>query len=289
MGEHIGEDPMVPDTLYSDYLEFYRAQIKADGPSKTLLKHLPSLADGTFGKLWHGQQMLGYAFGETQDSEMMAQGLAWMSTAFQPPAPLAESGSRTNLLDTFKAISADERLPVYEGDATMLYGVFLGDLIVNHSSVMMEYDLDVSDSVTVAEAEVLIQEMESACFQLFASYNFSSFTHIHMISSVRAVANLVKYVTAPTRATLLRREWQGIMYNYAIQSRPAPVEIHPAADIRSWDDLTVGALGQPDYHMRELLWFAKEGSAGLSDGFARYVSDQALAYIGQAGFNAWKF
>merc|ERR1712151_1024697 len=117
--------------------------------------------------------MLGFGYGETQDAEMMAQGLAWMSTAFKPPAPLAKKGSRTKLLDTFKAISADSRLPIYNGSALMLYGLFLGDLIANHSSVMMEYDLDVSNWVSEWEAQALCQEMEAASFQLFASCNFS--------------------------------------------------------------------------------------------------------------------
>merc|ERR1719272_2489546 len=109
----------------------------------------------------------------------------------------------------------------------------------------MEYDLDVSDSVSVQDSLALTQNMEAACFQLFASYNFSSFVHIHMISSVRAVANLVKSVDAPTRATLLRREWQGLMYNYAIQSRPAPTVPEVSGDVRSWDELLSGSFAQP--------------------------------------------
>jgi len=287
--EHVGENPNIPDALYSDYLEYYRAQIEAKGASVTLLDHLPTLADGTFGKLWHGQQMLGWGYGETRDEEMMAQGLAWMSTAFQPPAPLAEQGSRQDLMQTFKTISADGRLPVFQGDATILYGVFLGDLIANHSSVMMEYDLDVSDSVSVKDSLALTQNMEAACFQLFASYNFSSFVHIHMISSVRAVANLVKNVDAPTRATLLRREWQGLMYNYAIQSRPAPTVPEVSGDVRSWDELLSGSFAQPDYHMRELLLYAREGLSGLSENFLRFAADRGLAYISEAGYNAWNF
>merc|ERR1712003_437994 len=106
-----------------------------------------------------------------------------------------------------------------------------------------------------------------------------------MISSVRAVSNLIKYVDARTRAKLLRREWQGIMYNYAIQGRPAPEVPEIGNVIGTWGDIVAGALAQPDYHMRELLFYAKEGHSGLSEDFLRFTAARALSYISREGFN----
>ena len=51
-------------------------------------------------------------YGMTGDEDMVAQGLAWMSTAFSPPAPLSDKPEQTDLAATLKAMHADDRLPV---------------------------------------------------------------------------------------------------------------------------------------------------------------------------------
>merc|ERR1719478_1181645 len=99
--------------------------------------------------------------------------------------------------------------------------------------------------------------MQDACFKLFAAYNYSSFTHIHLISSSRAVANFMGLLTGPSRAELLRRQWQGILYNYAVQSRPSPKLPALPAPVRPWTEIVKGTLSQTEYHLHELVLYAK--------------------------------
>merc|ERR1712178_161760 len=116
------------------------------------LKYLPHLVDGVFGKLFHGMQTLGWGYGMTGDVDMIAQGLAWMSTAFSPPAPLSTSPTKKNLLEVLQEMHEDDRLPTYTGDPTMFYGVYLGDLIANYSTVLAEYDLAIDDTLELDAA-----------------------------------------------------------------------------------------------------------------------------------------
>jgi len=283
----IGRMATIPDIDYPDYLDFYRKQIVKKGLKPTLTEHLPSLIGGGFGKLFHGQQMIGWSYGETGDEDMAAQGLAWMSTAFYPPAPLAAQGSKKDLSETFEAMHNDARLPTYQGDPTMLYYVFLADLVANHSSVLAEYDLDVADDISVHDALVLAKHMEDATFKLFAAFNYSSFTHIHMISSARAVGNFMDLLAAPSRAELLRRQWQGTLYNYAVQSRPAPSLPTLPAESRSWTDILTGTFIQTEYHLHELVLYAKENFGDSDAKLLQVAADRALALIEAGG--KWAF
>merc|ERR1719221_721267 len=108
---NLGRNAEIPDVDYPDYLDFYRNEIALHGLDAALSTYLPSLIGGGFGKLFHGQQMLGWSYAETADEEMAAQGLAWMLAAFHAPAPLAPTGTRKDLSQTFAAMHQDTRLP----------------------------------------------------------------------------------------------------------------------------------------------------------------------------------
>merc|ERR1712151_877408 len=221
------------------------------------------------------------------DEEMAAQGLAWMSAAFHSPAPLASHGTQTDLSQTFAAMHSDARLPTYKGDPTTLYYVFLADLVANHSKVMADYDLDVADNISAVDAKALAKHMHDCTFKLFAAGNYSSFTHIHMISSARAVANILDALTPKSRAELLRRQWQATLYNYAIQSRPSPTVPMLPAQSRSWSEIVAGTMKQTEYHLHELVLYAKENFGDLDPKLLQVAADRALALIENGG--TWAF
>merc|ERR1719231_1260478 len=194
-------------------LNFYRSQLKKLGQRNVLETFLPNLVDGVFGKLFHGMQTLGWGYGMTGDRDMVAQGLAWMSTAFSPPAPLAAEPSKMNLTQVFQEMHEDDRLPTFKGDPTMFYGVYLNKLIADHSAVLAEYDLAIGDTLELDAALSIAQHMSDAVMQMFAAYNFSHFTNVHYSGSVFATKQLLRFADGKPRATLLRRMWQAIVYN----------------------------------------------------------------------------
>merc|ERR1739848_766437 len=142
----------------------------------------------------------------------------------------------------------DDRLPTYEGDPTMFYGVYLGDLIANYSAVLADYDLQISDEVDILEAEILAQHMSDTVMNLFAAYNFSHFTNVHYSGSIFAMKKMLMYSNSKTRAVLLRRMWQAIVYNFGIQSRPSPSMPPLDEELPSWDNLHERSFKQTDVH-----------------------------------------
>jgi len=285
--EHIGENWKNPSILYSDYVEFYRTEMQTLGAEGTMSKYLPYLVDGVLGKLFHGMQTLGLGYGMTGDKDMVAQGLAWMSTAFSPPAPLAASPTATNLTQVFADMHQDERLPVYPGDPTMFYGVYLGDLIANHSATLAEYDLRVEDDMELEAALALAQHMSDAVMKQFAAYNFSHFTNVHYSGSVFAMKQLLRFADGKSRAVLLRRMWQAIVYNIGIQSRPSP-ELPPLdEDLPSWAELRKRTFDQTDVHLHELLYYTSQDEHHLPDELLRQCMDRALRLFESGG--DWDF
>jgi len=285
--EHIGANAMNPSILYSDYVDFYRSELEKMTAEEAMLKYLPYLMDGVFGKLFHGMQTLGWGYGMTGDRDMVAQGLAWMSTAFSPPAPLAKRPSKTNLTRVFQEMHEDDRLPTYLGDPTMFYGVYLTDLIVNHSTVLAEYDLVVDDELELDAALAVAQHMSDAVMEMFAAYNFSHFTNVHYSGSVFATKQLLRYADGKSRAVLLRRMWQAIVYNIGIQSRPSP-ELPPLDDeLPTWDDLRKRSFKQTDVHVHELLYYTGQEHHEISDARLRQCADRALKLFESGG--DWDF
>lgn len=212
-------------------LTFFRRELLAHGVNATIKTYLPSLIDGIFGKLYHGLQTLGWGYVETGVTDMAAQGLAWMATGYQPPAPLATKPTATNLTEVLTAMHADSRLPTFSGDPTFLYYGFLAELVANFSSVLQEYDLKVEDGVTLEESLALAVDMSDATFRLFAAANFSSYTNVHHIASVHATTRVLQYLGAAERAKLLRRQWQAIVYNVGTNPRDpkhTALVIHPS-------------------------------------------------------------
>ena len=240
---------------------------------------MPAVANGLFGHLWHGLQTLGYGFGDTGDTDMVAQGLAWMSTAFQPPAPLAKIGSRSDLTTTLRDIHKDTRLPVFKGDAAVNYVAFLADLAANYSTVMQGYDLRVADDISLHQATTTIEKIHDVLIDLFAAGNASSMVQVHMISSAHSVAKLLPYCAkASTRAVLLRRHWQSVLYNFAIQNRPDP-DKRPTLPPRprGWSELVAAALKQSDVHVHEIVHYLKDlTSATHSDEYRRGIASRVI-------------
>jgi len=287
--EHIGENAMNPSILYSDYVDFYRSELRKMSPEQAMLKYLPHLVDGVFGKLFHGMQSLGWGYGMTGDRDMVAQGLAWMSTAFSPPAPLSTNPSATNLTQVFEAMHKDNRLPTYPGDPTMFYGVYLMDLIVNHSTVLAEYDLLIDDVVELDKAQAVAQDMSDAVMNMFASHNFSHFTNVHYSSAVFAMKQLLKYADGKARAVLLRRMWQAIVYNIGIQSRPSPElpPLDPEDELPTWANLRERSFKQTDVHVHELLYYTSQEHHEISDMRLRQCAHRALKLFESGG--DWDF
>lgn len=285
--EHIGENAQNPSILYSDYVEFYREQVAKNGPRSTLRSFLPSLVDGVFGKLFHGMQTLGWGYGMTGDRDMIAQGLAWMSTAYAPPAALASDPQQLNLTSVFQQMHEDDRLPNYPGDPTIFYGVYLSDLIVNYSSVLSEYDLLVSDSISLEESEKVAQHMSDSVMEVFAAYNFSHFTNVHYSGSIFAMKKMLAYGDANTRAVLLRRMWQAIVYNFGIQSRPSPALPPLDDDLPSWDNILARSFNQTDVHIHELTYYTMKESHDIDDARLRQCADRALRLFESGG--QWEF
>lgn len=234
-----------------------------------------------------------YAEAGSTDTEALAQGLGWMSSAFSPPIPLgaAVKPAAGALAATFDAMRADTELPTFHGDPQNLYYVFLGDLCANHSQSMQAYDLDFPATATLRQAEAVAEDMSSAVLHLFAANNYSSYTHVHIVEAVRAARRVLPMLSvAAARATLLRRVWQAVLFNFAIQNRPASAA--PAADAqpRSWDVLIPGAKAQGDTHLHNIVWVASDEARqrfGADAKLYHTAADRALAIF--EGGGKWAF
>jgi hypothetical protein len=284
---HIGETAENPSVLYSDYVEFYRSEVQSAGAKQTMQTYLPFLVDGVFGKLFHGMQTLGWGYGFTGDEDMVAQGLAWMSTAYAPPSPLNPQPTKTDMKQVFEEMHQDARFPTYTGDPTIFYGTYRDDLIANYSDVMSEYDLLVPDEIELADAENLAQHMSDEVMKLFAAYNFSHFTNVHYSGSVQSMQKMLEWVDGKTRSQLLRRMWQAINYNFGIQSRPSPemppIESAPPA----WENLLARSFNQTDVHVHELMFYTMKQHHDIDDERLRQCADMALKLFENGG--DWDF
>ena len=302
-----GQDP---SPLNSDFLGFFRRRVASLGVNGTLDAHLPALLGGVFGKLYHGLQTLGWGYMETGVPDMAAQGLAWMATASQPPAPLAAAPIFTEPEAVLSAMHKDDRLPTFAGEPTFMYYVFLADLVANHSATLQEhatphrtpalcrigasragcryrYDLAVADDISLDASLVLAVEMSDAALTLFAAANFSSYTSVHHVAGIHAAANVLPYLrSAADRSRLLRRLWQALVYNVAIQNRP-PMSMPPLGAPRTWKQITEAALRQYDVHLHELVVYASRDKHGLPDARLRQIADRAVALFEAGG--KWGF
>ena len=285
--DHIGMVNGNPSPLNSDYLSFYREQLLLLGVNGTLHTFLPTLVEGLFGKLYHGLQTLGFGYMNTMVEDMVAQGLSWMSTAHSPPAPLNLKPVATNLTKVLIDMHADNRLPHFSGDATFLYYEFLAALVANFSHVLGEYDLLIDSSAPLSYSLTLAEAMSDSLFQLFSATNCSSYTNVHHLASVHATARVLPYLpTAADRAQLLKRQWQAIVYNFAIQGRAA-MTMPPVSTARSWEDIVAGARKQGDVHLHELVYYASRDPHSISDSRRRQSADRALALF--EGGGKWGF
>jgi len=275
----LGKNPTNPSLLYSDYVTFYRASVAADGANSTLSSFLPAVADGLFGKMWHGIQTLGYGFGETGDADMIAQGLAWMSTAYQPPGPLAPKATQTDLSHVMMKMHTDDRLPVFKGDGSVMFYDWLDDLAANYSHIMMEYDLELPTQISLTQAAVVTKGMSDSVIKLFIAGNSSSFVSEHMVNAVNSADLLMPYIDAVTRVTLLRRTWQSILYNYCIQNRPNPIpQTLEAAEVSSssWETTYINALNSSDVHVHEIVFYLRELPSNLPDAVRHAAAEKVI-------------
>lgn len=264
----VGANFMNPTDKYSDFVDFFRSKIQNfDDLQPALDAYLPALVEGVFGRIYHGLLYLGWGGadvlqGSSGDLDIVAQGLAWMATASEPPQTLG-AGSVSDPTAALAALHNDTRFPVYQGDPQNLYFVFFADLMANHSALLQEYDLSVSNDVTVEQAKTIIRHVQKAAFVYFASgANYSSFVAHHFISSSFAVEQLLPHIsTGKVRATLLRRHWQGLVINFAISSRPDIFDAKVPDLVPTWDALIARAFVQQDVHVHKFVYLARDASS----------------------------
>lgn len=291
--QHIGENNAkgpLPSKHYSDYVDFYRQEISKRGAEAALAEFIPALVDGLFSSLFHGLLTLGWGWGESGDEEALAQGLAWMSTAFYPPTALADAPSRSGALkEALSDMRGDKRLPVYTQDPQAFYYPILADLVANHSQVMQEYDVVIPENTPTKELDEVVAEMQHAVLLLFQGSNFTSYTNVHMIEACRVSRSLLPKLPPAVQTQLIRRLWQAVVFNFAIQSRPQVGSDTGDEAARSWDQIVAGAFEQGDTHLHNLVWSGVAESKRSTGDAALYqtAADKALALFEAGG--KWNF
>jgi len=154
---------------------------------------------------------------------------------------------------------------------------------------MQEYDVVVPDNTPVNDLDEVVAEMQHAVLLLFQGSNFTSYTNVHMIEACRVSRSLLPKLPAQVQTQLIRRLWQAVLYNFAIQSRPQVGSTAVGEATRSWDAIVAGAFAQGDTHLHNLVWSGVAESKRSTGDAALYqaAADKALALFEAGG--KWNF
>jgi hypothetical protein len=233
---------------YFDYQEFYQRRISEEGPDQVFQEVFPAVVDGLIGDTFHGVIELGYAI-ESNDTVVLADGLAWMSTAYAPLPDMNPNPPKSNSdpIELLVALEQDDLLPTFPGDEVGSIKGTLTELIDNYSSELSQYDLYLGDSIDDIHTQELMRNVSEAILLMFASDGYKDFFIVHLMTSTRAVEVLLSAVSngwgfatsnafdmeeeynkvdvAATRLDTQRRAvaaiWKAAVYVYVSRGRPS--------------------------------------------------------------------
>lgn len=251
---HIGAaqrgDVATSSVHYSDYVDFFHGKIGELGEQATAEMALPHLVDGVAGDLFHAAIQLGYYY-ESGDPALLAEGLAWMATGYETLASLHPAPSYTDMRKAMADLHGDKRLP---------HGASVEDLTAQHTDVMAEYDLLISDAPTPAEVEAKVKEISMAVLELFAVDGYSSFFILHLCTGTRAMQVVLDQLDADpvSQAKYLRRHWSAVLYYYVGQGRPYVKSPAIGESFPSWPELSAATVDLADSHLAKLVYTSRE-------------------------------
>lgn len=284
--EYIGMNASQLSSIhFFDYRDYYQQQIAERGADEVFLEVFPEVVDGLVGDLLHGIIETSYAV-EANDTVVLADGLAWLSTAYAPlpdmnPEP---PGSNDDPVELLMALGADEGLPKFPGNEVGNIKGTLAELQTNYSQRLSQYDLYLGDSSAgydyVGEA---MRKVAEAVLLLFASDGYKDFFIVHLVTSTRAVETLLPMVSegwgaATTNALQLLQGsdemqqrldtqkravaaiWKAVTYVYVSRGSPPISEslrsregmVYPDPE-GTWVDIVERTIDVPDTHLQKIV------------------------------------
>ena len=304
------------DIDYLDYYDFYIASVRERGAHNTLVVYWPRLAAGLSGDIFHAVIQLGYAFEGGDVSEVLAQGLAWCSTAYaelprpKPSKPtMAVATTATAPMAPLRAtpeaaLAALERdpypFPRYQhqdagrcvplaGDphGNVCWNDAIQDLVANHSAALAPYELDWGHAAVTPPGEDPFRQICRVALRIFAAGGLSGYRDfylLHLVTGSRAVwavasAN-VSGVTwdAQTRHDMLTALWRATLYAYVAKLRP-DVATPPTLTPpwRPWSALAASARTFTEAHLAKMVFLCRDFYEQWGDDLYWQTAERVIA------------
>ena len=303
------------DTDYLDYYDFYTASVRERGARRTLAAYWPRLAAGLGGDVFHAVIQLGYGFESGDEDEMVAQGLAWCSTAYaELPSPkpnkpaaaaaaaavVATSGAplRATPEAALAALQRDPYpFPHYQhqdagrcvplaGDphGNVCWNDAIEDLVANHSAALAPYELDWGHVAVTPPGEDSFRQLCRAALRVFAAGQYRDFYLLHLVTGSRAVwavssANISGVAWgSQTRRDMLTALWRATLYAYVAKLRPdvtTPPALTPPW--RPWTALAASARTFTETHLAKMVFLCRDFHGRWGDDLYWQTAERVIA------------
>jgi len=259
--QHLGDHITNTSIHYADYLDFFRRQMAERGMNAIIEMAWPVLEDGVTGDSFHALIQLSYAW-EGKDSkirmEIIAEGLAWLSTSFCKYTPsLLNFGRAHPISDILSALSDDDSIPFFNSTFSLADRMVA---LIPHAETLASYDIDGFSSTTY--------EIAVAVLRIFASTNYSDFFVLHLLTSSRAIDTLSFSLGSESMKTARKRHWRALVYWFCAYNRPRLPKLPlKQRKLPSWNELSQRCIGifPGDSHLVKLVYLARDFASRFPD------------------------
>jgi len=242
---------------YSDYVEFFMAQIEQFGVDETLEHYTPPLFGGVSGPAFHGLIMLGFALEFMEDIANIAEGLAFLCFSFNClglPSPTPQLKDPFEILKMVKEDHAfDEIIKEMKYKDTMQKMKE-----EKYQSTLLKYDILLDRSLPI---DTLVQFFVQTAAQIFLMDGARDFFLLHGITASRALKKILSHVkNLNLKISALEFLWRSLVAVYVGQGRPELQEVtqYTAKDA-TWDEI-VGRIiySVCEVHLIKLVFVCHE-------------------------------
>eukprot|EP00941_MAST-03F_sp_MAST-3F-sp1_P000351 g351.t1 len=268
---------------YTDYEDFFKAELKGGDVRSVMSKYLPRLLVGLGGGALHGVISVGFRGIESGSINQLAAGMAQLAVGWcvfpilQVERVQHIFHNHHQLQNILETMRMDQRIPSFTMSSHSNFKLNVANLVISDKIIEAVSDYAVNFEIeSVHDVNEAIKSLYYLSFKLFNLGDCRSFFLLHQINAVRSLELILPFTDFASSKKAFEALWKNMLYYYiavgmpSFNSHKVPVIARKLQSIteKEWSLLYQRAINaRNDVHLNMVIYIAHLAEKKTGDSY----------------------